>query len=305
MTRKWFSLALSAAMIVVAAGAFGATADDTTSPSPGTSLPPPPPAPSRDNLPMRLRAATQPAGEARLRQWFTDLTDTNVVVRERARVALMGLNIEGLGMLRDIVDSNRPLAPAQAAALHDVVIHVYVASTEADRMPSLRKSGFLGVLLEPVQSGLDINLAPLPGPLPPDENRIEGAPPPPPDNQAEVVFRPPGGVLIKETWAGFAGFRFLRVGDVVVGTGGDQPTRAPTVQELRAAVQATAPGQTLDLQVLRQGRIMEIPVNVGPRPPWAEDEPTTRMMQSRRVRRAEIYWQFAFAPLLLQDGRML
>jgi hypothetical protein len=267
---------------------------------------PPPPASSRDDFPTRLRAAaTQPAGEARLRQWFTDLTDTNVVVRERARVALMGLNIDGLGMLRDIVDSNRPLAPAQAAALHDVVIHVYIASTEPDRMPLLRKSGFLGVLLEPVQSGFDINLVPPPGRLPPDENRIDGAPPPAPDNQAEVVFRPPGGVLIKETWAGFAGFRFLRVGDVVVGTSGDQPTRGPTVQELRAAVQATAPGRSLDLQILRQGRIMEIPVNVGPRPTWAEDEPTTRMMQSRRVRRAELYWQFAFAPLLLQDGGML
>ena len=41
-------------------------------------------------------------------------------------------------------------------------------------------------------------------------------------------------MLIKETWPGFAGFRFLRVGDVVLGTGGDQPTRAPTVPELRA-----------------------------------------------------------------------
>src|SRR4029434_8333882 len=154
----------------------------------------------------------------------------------------------------------------------------------------LRQSGFLGVLLEPVESGFPIDLAPGPGPgqQPPDDPR-GGAPG---NDQPEAQFRSPGGVLIKETWAGFAGVRFLRVGDVVVGTNGDQPTRAPTVQELRAAVQATPPGQTLELQVLRQGRIMEIPVNVSPRPPWAEDEPSTRLMQSRRVRRAEIYWQF-------------
>jgi hypothetical protein len=254
--------------------------------------------------PSLTATAAQP--QTRIQRWLDDLTDKQSDVRDKARTQLMGLSVDGLGELREAIDRSRPLSPAQAAELHDVVIHAYISANEPDRMPMMRKSGFLGVLLEPVQSGFDMNLVPAPGPgaLPPDDNHIEGAAPAP-DNQPEVVFRPPGGVLIKETWPGFAGFRFLRVGDVVVGTGGDQPTRAPTVQELRAAVQATAPGRSLDLQVLRQGRIVEIPVNVGPRPAWAEDEATTRQMQSRRLRRAEIYWQFAFAPLLLQDGRML
>jgi len=203
----------------------------------------------------------------------------------------MGLSREGLGELRDAVDRMRPLSPAQAAVLHDVVVHAYVAGgPERNRATMLRNSGFLGVLLEPVVSGYGLNQDP---PAPPDDNQ---------PNFGQI--RATGGVLIKETWPGFAGFRFLRVGDVVVGAGGPQPTHAPTVQELRAAVQATEPGETLDLQVLRQGRIMNVAVQVSARPTWAEDELTTRQMQSRRLRRAEIYWQFAFAPLLWKDDGM-
>jgi hypothetical protein len=246
---------------------------------------------------------TAPAGDARIRQWFDELTDTNPSVRDRARVALMGIKPEELGALRDIVDAARPLAPAQAAVLHDVVVHVYVGATGGGigtgRPFAMRRSGFLGVLLEPVQTGFGIGLPPPPphGPAPGEEN-------PPPDF---VPFTSVGGVLIKETWPGFAGFRYLRVGDVVLGTGGVgfEPTRAPTVPELRAAVQATAPGGTLDLQVLRWGRVMDVPVTVSARPSWAEDEFSTRQMQSRRLKRAEIYWQFAFAPLLFKDDGML
>ena len=226
----------------------------------------------------------------------------------------MGLRPAALGELREAIERTRPLSPAQAAVLHDVVIHVYVGATratvQADRsivVDPLRgdawyfaKSGFLGVLLEPVESASIIDVAPQPPPAPDQQQQQQ-----PDDIQDFGQVRPPGGVLIKETWAGFAGFRFLRVGDVVVATGGDQPTRAPTVQELRAAVQATPAGQTLDLRVLRQGRIVDVPVNVSARPPWATDETITRQVQSRRLRPAELYWQTAFAPLMFKDDGML
>jgi hypothetical protein len=214
----------------------------------------------------------------------------------------MGLKPEELGALRDVVDAARPFAPAQAAVLRGIVIHVYIGggggNGVAGRPFALRRSGFLGVLLEPVQSGFGIGLPPpQPAPAPQDDNAPDFVP----------FHRMAGGVLIKETWPGFAGFRYLRVGDVVLGTGGAglEPTRAPSVAELRAAVQATPPGGTLDLQVLRRGRVVEVPVTVSARPAWAEDEFSTRQMQSRRVRRAEAYWQFAFAPLLFKDDGML
>jgi hypothetical protein len=301
VTGKRGSLACAAAalMATLAVVAAGALAQDAP-PSPPVSAAELDRAGAARDL---ISPTTAPAGAARIRQWFEELTDTNPPVRDRARVALMGIKPEELGALREIVDAARPLAPAQAAVLRDVVVHVYVGATGSGigtgRPFAVRRSGFLGVLLEPVQSGFGIGLPPppQPGPAPGEEN-------PPPDF---VPFQSVGGVLIRETWPGFAGFRYLRVGDVVLGTGGAgvEPTRAPTVPELRAAVQATAPGRTLDLQVLRWGRVMDVAVTVSARPSWAEDEFTTRQMQSRRLKRAEIYWQFAFAPLLYKDDGML
>jgi hypothetical protein len=238
---------------------------------------------------FRFSVAQTTTTSPQIQAWLDDLTHTESAVRDHARMQLMSLSRARLGELRDAVDRMRPLSPAQAAVLHDVVIHAYVAGGDRDRLPPPRMSGFLGVLLEQVVSGYGIGVAQ----------------PAPDDNQPDFgQIRATGGVLIKETWPGFAGFRFLRVGDVIVGIGGDQPTRAPTVPELRAAVQATVPGNALALQVLRQGRIVEIAVTVGARPSWAEDEFSTRQMQSRRIRRAEIYWQFAFAPLLWKDDGM-
>ena len=63
----------------------------------------------------------------------------------------MGLTRDELGdAARTSSSSSRPLAPAQAAVLHDVVIHVYVAGGERVPQHARAASGFLGVLLEPV-----------------------------------------------------------------------------------------------------------------------------------------------------------
>jgi len=293
VNAKRCSFVVALALTLGAGGAV-ATAEPVTPAAPG------------------LSPTTNPAPGARIREWFADLADTNPAVRDRARVALMGIDVADLGTLRALADAGRPLPPAQAAILHDIVVHVYAGATRvrivrndvevglrfyAETFAGLRRSGFLGVLLEPVPSGFGIGLPPAqPPPQPGEEN-------PPDFGQFQAV----GGVLIKETWPGFAGFRYMRVGDVVLGTGGVglEPTRAPTVPELRAAVQATTPAGTLDLQVLRQGRVVDVPVTVSARPAWAEDEFTTRQMQSRRLKRAEVYWQFAFAPLLFKDDGML
>ena len=263
MNANGFSLACAAAILFVAAGAF---ATETEAPASLTDLP-----------------ATRPVSQ--VQRWLEELTHPESAMREQARLQLMGLGREGLGELRETADRLRPLSPAQAAVLHDIVIHVYIGGGVglggSERGPVFRKSGFLGVLLEPMQSGAGIPVQPN---EPIDFNHFGG-----------------GGVLIKETWPGFAGFRFLRVGDVVIGTGGAEPMRAPTLTELKAAVSSTMPGRVLELQVLRQGRVVVVPIRVTARPPWAEDELSTRQMQNRRVMRAEAYWRFAFAPLLLPE----
>lgn len=285
---KPFSLAVAAVMMFVAAGAFAAA--PVGQPSSGR-----PPQETPRSVSVDLTGSTRAPndGVVRIREWFDELTHANASVRERARVALMGIKPEELGVLRDLVDRARPVAPAQAAVLHDVVIHVYL-SAASERARGLPRGGFLGVLLEPMQSSSGLGLPPAPvPPAPADEVQDFGQ-----------FGGGSGGVLIRETWPGFAGFRFLRVGDVVIGTGRGQPARAPSVTEFKAAVSSTTPGRTIELQVLRQGRVIDIPVRVSARPAWAEDEPTTRQMQSRRLARAELYWRFAFALLLLDDGSM-
>jgi hypothetical protein len=214
---------------------------------------------------------------AAIAQSFADLADAEPAVRDRARVDLMGISSAELVELRDLVQRNRPLAPAQAAALHDIVLHVYLSG---DAYASTGRDGFLGVMLEPVRQD---------GVLVPDE----------------LMADPSGelgpGVLVRECMPGFAGFRFLRRGDVVRGTAGEKAAPTPTLAELKSAVRATRPGQTLALQVLRQGKLIEVGVVVSARPSDAVDEVSMRQMQERRITAAEEYWRRAFAALVERE----
>ena len=55
------------------------------------------------------------------------LADRDPIVRESARLELMGLRADDLPRLRAAAISLRPLRPAQTAALHDIVTHVRLA----------------------------------------------------------------------------------------------------------------------------------------------------------------------------------
>ncbi|MEA2709156.1 MAG: hypothetical protein QOF78_1757 [Phycisphaerales bacterium] len=229
--------------------------------------------------------STQPSqAPLQIKRWLEALTHPESGVRDNARIQLMNLTREQLGDLRETVDRMRPISPAQATVLHDVVIHIYVGGGgDDDRYSEAPPSGFLGVLLEPMQSGFGLGVAPG-------------------DDIQDLGEVAAGGVLIKETWPGFAGFQFLRVGDVVLGIGGARPPRAPNMTELKTAVSSTTPGRVLELQVLRQGRIIDVPVRVSARPAWAGERLATQQVQAHRIMRAERYWKFAFALLLLDDG---
>jgi hypothetical protein len=237
----------------------------------------------------------------RVRQWFNELADTNVGVREQARVALMGLRVDELGILREIIDASRPVGPAQAAVLRDIVLHVYVSATRFSRLddrlelytgnpyPGMRPSGFFGVSLEAMPFTL--------------------APPARAGDELERVLA--RAVLIRETWPGFAGFRYLRPGDIVVAIKGEVPEVAPTLNLLQDAVSSAAPGEPFAIRVLRQGRIIDVSIPLSARPPWVPvprainpDPSQVRLKQNDRMRFAERYWNNAFAPLLISrsDG---
>ncbi len=240
-------LLLAAAMMFVAAGAFAADETPASAPS------------------------TQPSTISKA---FEELDQPEPAVRERARHQLMGLRRPELEPLREIVQKNRPLAPAQAAVLREIVVQVFLSD---DPYPASDQDGFLGVMLEPVrQDGLFV----------PDE--LTG------DPSGELG----PGVLVRECMPGFAGFRFLRAGDVVRGVLGAQFAPTSTLAELKAAVRSTRPGQILPLQVLRQGQLVEVEVRVSARPREAVDEASMRLLQDRRMSEAEAYWQKSFAPLV-------
>jgi hypothetical protein len=249
------------------------------------------PAPVPQVLPwVGLRPATQPSAPgAQVARWFDDLAASDPQVRETARVALMGLSCDELGILRLLVEKNRPVTPSQSAVLCDIVMHVYLAGGDEDRYANI---GFLGVMLDNLPMPVTVNAV--------DDVANSSDP-------SQVVT----GVLIQETVPGFCGFRFLHSGDVVLGVymrqkvadGPEaeqlQPTPIDTI--LRPLIQRTPPGEPLTLQVLRQGRVMKVsfPLDAAPRVAGlGRDEVTA--YKNARLDAARRYWEFAFEPLLWQ-----
>src|SRR5438093_165236 len=73
-------------------------------------------------------ATTQPSAE--IRQCFADLASRDADKREDARIKLMGLKRDDLRALATLVGQSRPLAAAQAAALQEIVTHVFLAGEQ-------------------------------------------------------------------------------------------------------------------------------------------------------------------------------
>jgi hypothetical protein len=216
--------------------------------------------------------ATRPVG--RVQALFEQLLAAESGVRERARVELMGLSRDDLETLRHVVQTSGPPTAQQAAVLHDIVVHVFLATDpyEASRPPA----GFLGVRL-PMDPAGGIAL---------------------PEDTALKVGDPDTGVPIAEAIPGFCGFRHLQAGDVVLGVDAPQWTRTPNSPELIDAISQTPPGRKITLHVLRQGRVMQIALRLSARPRVANDPLATKLFIDDRQQRAEEYWHDRFSPLL-------
>src|SRR5258708_2183625 len=91
--------------------------------------------------------STQPvisfAADAPARGWVGDLASPEDAKREEARTNLMGLSREDLPRLRALVEENRPVAAAQAAALHEIVVQIYLSEEPYEQDFPL--TGFLGL----------------------------------------------------------------------------------------------------------------------------------------------------------------
>jgi hypothetical protein len=221
------------------------------------------------SAPEPAAATTQPV--ARIATWFAQLADADAAVRENARVALMGLGRADLPTLREVIRSAGALAPAQRVVLRDIVVHSYLAG---DTYLSAFNQGFLGVRL-PRQDEAGFAF---------------------PDDQPELDEK--AGVAIQECMPGFAGYRHLREGDVVLSVNHPKQLRTPDSRTLQDAVSSVAGGEAVRLGVLRQGKVIEVEIRLSARPIEAETQPQFQEMIDRRAARAEQYWNEQFAPLV-------
>jgi len=230
------------------------------------------PAAPRANLLPFIVEATRPE-IAQIRQWFSDLDDPDASVREQARVGLMGMKRRDLPAFQKLVTDSRPLAPAQAAVLRQLVMHVYLAGEPYETTGA---QGFLGVRMQDTSVRVPA---------------LDGADPRTPPGTAAV------GVVIVERMPGFVGARMLLDGDVILGVSEKQEVRMLGVFEFQTIVQSIAPGDTVHFQILRQGQVIHVPVTLDPRP--AESEPVIlqRLIQERQTK-AEEYWDGTFAGLV-------
>lgn len=214
--------------------------------------------------------ATRPTADiASIKRLVTGLADNRYETREACRIELMGLKRTELGMLRDAVKMSLPLEPDQVNVLRDIVMQIYLAGDDYETEPG----AFLGISLagpmrEETQGLLSINR----------------------------------GVAVVSCVPGFCAYRMLQSGDVILSmTTGDGKIvfESPDPEErFRPAVMAVGPGNTVTFEVLRQGRIISVPLTLDRRPRGVENSGFIQQFTNDRAVAAEAYWKKDFASLL-------
>lgn len=225
------------------------------------------------SLPLRAQQTDAPADDGdrqaqadQLAQWLADLAHNSPAVREAARLHLMGMSRRQLEVFQDIVARHQPLLPAQAATLREIVLHAYAAE---EPYAGRQDMGFLGV---------ELRTAPLPGEDPQNAQ--------------------PTGVLITNRLLGFVGYRMLQEGDIVLGLAGQPDVRTDAFVDLATIIRNHPAGTELQLEVLRRGSVVIIPVTIDARPTDLDRFHNLDTLRSLRFRRAYDYWQEHFEPLI-------
>jgi hypothetical protein len=169
----------------------------------------------------------------------------------------MGLEPALLPELQRVVEGSRPLKPSQAAELHDIVTHVYLAGERDDH--GALPGGFLGLSWAGARNS---------------------------------TWYDPPGLIVAQRIKGFVAYRFLREGDVLIGIA-ELPDRAFTaVQDLSAALAELGGGSRVTLIILRGGRMVRVPLRLDARPNWPAG---VDQIQALRENKAEQYWEANFS----------
>ena len=241
---------------------------------PGWELPPP----ARPNPPATQPTApadfTEPpvpplAPTSPIRTSLANLASPDAAQRDAAATALMGLDRTQLWQLHDLLHDTNGIAPAQAAALHQIVIHDYLATEPYVTDPG----GFLGLM----------------------------------STDYQPIDEPPRlGVPVDELEVGFPSFRMLRRGDLILAVLVDPDAPAtqlpnmltPDFATLQVAISKAGADHEIALDVLRGGQRIRIRLKLAPRPRLSLASP--RIFFNERLQQAEAFWQHTFLPLLQQ-----
>jgi hypothetical protein len=251
-------------------------------------------------------ATTRPASE--LQKLVGELGALDSDVRDRARRELMGVGRPDLETLRSIVSAGPKLTTSQTSLLRDVAIHVFLATESYEGTGQ----GLLGVK--------DLAAVKVSGEK--DEEADENLDGHKPQGRAEgiiienhgaaggILILPDGvrriageiGVVVSERMPGFCAYRHLDTGDVVLAVKGERTFRPRTVWDFQAVVKSHEPGDTITLQVLRRGKVVDVTLTLDAYPACAMN-PQTSQLELERFRRerdeaAEQYWQKNFGELV-------
>ena len=230
-------------------------------------------------LPIKLGAAdaaTQPAAPAAedlkaIRASFADLANADPVVRSDAMVKLMGLKADELPQLKAVVQENRPLLPAQACVLEQIVTQVFLSGDPYESDPT---QGFLGIKMETVQVTFH-------------------------DALANEVHEHTLGVVVTDRMPGFPAARMLQDGDLILSILDHSEVSIQDARAFAAIVKDMGAGATVHFLILRHGQIIRVAVKLDPRPSSA-DLGVDNLLGLRRER-ANKYWEAEFAPLVKEN----
>jgi hypothetical protein len=218
---------------------------------------------------MLLCLSAAPASQpvAKLRAIVQQLSDTNSEKREAALSELLNLKPAELPRLRQAVADARPLAPGQVALLRQAVRHIYISG--ADYPIDQGNQPFLGL-------SWDTDFMP---------------------EWADL-----GGVPVMRRVPGFAAYQVLREGDVIQGIEEIPGTPLRTTGDVRLAItSAFQAGQTVTLNIQRQGKSMRVRVELRARPVLPGDLTGLETWIDEQTAAADQYWDSHFSSLLEEN----
>jgi hypothetical protein len=209
--------------------------------------------------------ASQPTH--RIRSLVEQLNDRDGQRRDDALRELLSLRADHLPLLRQAVADARPLTPGQISLLRQAVRHIYITGVHYPVAPN--DLPFLGLSWESPNTS---------------------------DEWKEM-----GGVPVTRRIPGFSAYQMLREGDIIRGIEELPGIPLASTKDVGEAVSAFKAGQSIHLQIIRNGKVMTVEVLLRNKP--LEISLQTRLDDwvDQQTAAADQYWDNFFAQVLEEN----